>query len=358
MTQTVFIRGHFDTEIRVIILCLYSVIIFARVYYYRLLFTFSEIVWSIFTLLAVTGALLNSKSLPFDIIQPIIWWFVVIGIVSVVRIANPDEEFLLKWFIALVIFELLIAIVSIFDFLDLYNFKLILSSELLDVKKHGHIDTFGCVIGSYTFGLDMMVALTGIYGIFIINRMKNKTITIHKYIIYIGALIIFILLLIYSNIRGYVLSVVVLYTLALFFLYKNRSINYQIIFYFVLFLISTGIILQLIGVLDPFITKVFKAGTSHRFTMWKSLLHEQYSNFRLLSFLFGDGFKNISQKYSILPSLALPGFHNFVLDIWARYGFLNMLLILYYIFIGIKQGLMIGKVIPERKRCGGYAKKN
>ena len=55
--------------------------------------------------------------------------------------------------------------------------------------------------------------------------------------------------------------------------------------------------------------------------------------------MFGDGFRYIFEKYSILSSLKLAGFHNFVIDIWARYGFLNMLLIAYYIFIGIKKGL-------------------
>jgi hypothetical protein len=339
MTQTVFIRGYFDIEIRVIILCLYSLIIFARVYYYRLLFTFSEIVWSIFTLLAVIGAFLNSKVLPLDIIQPIIWWFVVIGVVSVVRIARPNEEFLLKWFFALVIFELLIGIISIFDFLGLYNLESLLSTDLLNFKIFGDNHNFGCLIGKYALGLEMMIGLIALYGIFAISRMKNKNITTYNYLLYLVVLMVFFILLIYSTMRANVLALMVLYMLGLFFLYKNRSIDFKLVFYFAVFIILTLIISHLIGIANPFIKKILEAGTSNRSIIWKSFIDEQYNNFNLLSFLFGDGFRYIFEKYSILSSLKLAGFHNFVIDIWARYGFLNMLLIAYYIFIGIKKGL-------------------
>ncbi len=164
-TQTLFIRGYYDVEIRIVILLLYSLIIFARLYLFKFSFTFSEIFWSAFTVLAVIGALLNSKSLPLDIIQPVTWCFVVIGIVSLIRIARPDDEYLTKWLMAIVFIELILALISLVDFFGIYKLSHLVSNNL-QPKGQQNVSYFGCFIGSYTFGQEMLLGLLATISIF------------------------------------------------------------------------------------------------------------------------------------------------------------------------------------------------
>jgi len=341
LPQTIFIRGYFDVEIRAMILFLWIILILTRSVICKFTFTISEIVWCVFTLLAILGAILNSKDLPLDIIQPITWWIVAIGVVSFVRIAQPNEEFIKKWLKSIVIGEIIISILSLVDFLNIYKLSQIVSSKVQSLGTLQNVQNFGCVIGSYTFGQEMMVGILSVMGIYAINIFYLKKHSYIDYMLYTMAFLIFFPLLIYSNDRDSVLAVVISFILLIIYLMKNKNIHIYAkhICSFVFVLIGLIFILCYFNILQPFIKKVLTAGTSHRSDIWIAVLKHQKDNLFSLNFLFGDGFRYASSQYIFTKSNGLQNFHNFIIDIWARYGFINLVIVLLYILYGLIKSL-------------------
>ncbi len=339
-TQTLFIRGYYDVEIRIVILSLYSLIIFARLYLFKFSFTFSEILWSAFTVLAVIGALLNSKSLSLDIIQPIAWWFVVIGIVSLIRIARPDDEYLTKWLMAIVFIELILALISLIDFLDIYKLSHLVSNN---VQPNGqqNVSYFGCFIGSYTFGQEMLLGLLATISIFGLQILYQRKHGFKEYVVYFLSFIVFLPLIIYSNDRDSILAFCLSAFILFALLYKNKYITIKLHYIIIFVLINVFIfwIFYFIGLLQPLINKVLKSGTSHRIDIWLDVIKTQKDHILSSSFFFGDGFRHASSKYIIMKKFDLDNFHSIIFDIWARYGFLNLILVLGYLLTGIKKAL-------------------
>ena len=103
---------------------------------------------------------------------------------------------------------------------------------------------------------------------------------------------------------------------------------------FLVFLVITGLF-------GGFFDK-FNQGTSHRWEMWVSFFSDNWNNFPSLRFFTGDGyihFHDTLASYVKFENPAnVPHLHNFLLEIWGRYGFVNMGLLLYIIFTNIKRG--------------------
>ena len=336
LPQTIFIRGYFDVEIRAIILFLWIILILTRLVICKFTFTMSEIVWSVFTFLAILGAILNSKELPLDIIQPITWWVVAFGIISFKRIAQPNEEFIKKWLRSIVMGEIIISILSLVDFLNIYKLSQLVSSKVQTLGSLHNVQNFGCVIGSYTFGQEMMVGILSVMGIYTINNFYLKKHSYVDYMLYTIAVLIFSPLLIYSNDRDSVLAVAIAFIIILY-LMKNKNIHIFAKHIYVFIFILTGLILLLyyFKILQPFIKKVLTAGTSHRSDIWIDVLKHQKDNLFSLHFLFGDGFRYASSQYNFMKLTGLQNFHSFIIDIWARYGFINLVIIVLYILYGL-----------------------
>ncbi|HOR94998.1 MAG TPA: hypothetical protein PLZ38_13580, partial [Spirochaetota bacterium] len=278
LPQTVFIRGHFDVAIRFLIIMIYCCVILSRIIIFKLYFSFSEVLWFFFTIFAIIGALFNSKSLPLDIIQPLSWWIVAIGIVSFVRIAKPDDQFIKRWLIIIIYAELFAGLISLIDFFQFYNFSNFVSSNVRSLGKLSNVNYFGCFIGSYTFGQEIMTGLLAALGVFIINvTYSKKNNIIKEYFIFIILFILFLPLLIYSQDRSSILAFFVTFIIALFMLVKDNYLKLKMSYSIIFILIFTFllILLYLAGILQPLIIKVLTSGTSHRTEIWADVIQEQ-----------------------------------------------------------------------------------
>jgi hypothetical protein len=154
---------------------------------------------------------------------------------------------------------------------------------------------------------------------------------------------VFLPLIIYSNDRDSILAFCLSAFILFALLYKNKYITIKICHIFIFVLINIFIlwIFYFFGLLQPLINKVLKAGTSHRIDIWLDVIKTQKDHILSSSFFFGDGFRHASSKYVIMKKFGFESFHSIIFDIWARYGFLNLIMVLGYLLTGIKKACSI-----------------
>ncbi len=100
--------------------------------------------------------------------------------------------------------------------------------------------------------------------------------------------------------------------------------------------------------IENIIDKTRQQGSTFRVDIWKTFLRSRLELFPDIKFFIGEGFKSFSRGIQHYPG-AFPGdplthVHNLFLDLWGRFGLINMLLIMYFLF-NILKGKSVGKAI-------------
>ncbi len=130
------------------------------------------------------------------------------------------------------------------------------------------------------------------------------------------------------------------------FVIKHKIISLQILkkykkvtFSFIAFFLITFAFLIYSNVLINFLMK-FQHGTSNRTDLWLGFLNDYIGNFPSRKFFTGEGYASFRQTVASYvrneAAYSVPHLHNFILESWGRYGFINLSILLFITFKFIK----------------------
>lgn len=172
------------------------------------------------------------------------------------------------------------------------------------------------------------ICMSGIIALFIIFfyhiERRDRTVPIIAIILILAALYALFM----SKSRGAFLGlgVYISITLVLFIIYKKYTLLHRNM-YIILMLTSVITIVLLVktGTLQAFIAK-FDQGTTYRSDFWLTFIKNQLHDFPGKSFFFGKGYG--VHSINPVPDEFGRGLHNYLLDIWGRFGLFPLLIIM------------------------------
>jgi len=284
----------------------------------------------IFAALSFLFSLINNTGDFLDYLQPIGIIITYFAVSSYLHSAKSMELEIIKLLKVFVVLSLIQA---------LFSFILILPNLSTVMKMNPYaraIAMQGIMYNPNPFGFQMLLGLLPSVALFFHYVFRKKN--FNKGVVLFAIIQILMVFLFFSVSRSSVISFFLFLLFTVFYLvfFKDGfKLDYKITALSILFLLLMLFVLQYDSLWSAIIGKMSR-GSSNRTVIWGKFFLYYKTNFPSLDLFIGQGYDTFIKFVSANLMKNQPHTHNFLLDIWGKFGIINLFLILYYFYVVLR----------------------
>ncbi len=298
---------------------------------YRLRFDFGEKLIIVFSLTALIFSIISGANKFEDYSFSFIFLFSYLGINSFFR----GSVFRVSTLLSVLYMSVFLALLHVV-FMGIRQPDLIISLITLSpVDVTGMDRAFlmrGILDTSNTFALQMFIGFISSFSLFLYYLESESR---KKCLLFFFFSFLFLSLILFSVSRGSLLASMIYILLVLIQIVKRKHLLIKNIKFFVpivLIVISFFFVVSFKYDLIENVTSKFSQGTTYRADAWSGFLKMKGKEFLSLEFFKGYGYRGFEQiVHSVSPEPTMRQLHNFILEMWGRFSFFGMVVLLFFL---------------------------